>query len=145
MVKAKEVKLVMSPCEDAIGLKKRWIARYRLVQQIDCRQRVRAPAKAQPNDIIGARIELESDEISGWLLPIASLSADVTLAFSRSATFCAISLWIENKSSKSRSYCSAQTCVSERVSINCALRRRCVPALRTLPSTTCHTRRQFPI
>src|SRR5438034_11681051 len=145
MVKAKKVNLIMNPGERAIGFEKRRIPRYCLVQQIDCPQRVRAPAKAQPNDIIGARIELESDEISGWLLPIASLSADVTLAFSRSATFCAISLWIENKSSKSRSYCSAQTCVSERVSINCALRRRCVPALRTLPSRTCDTRRSFPI
>src|SRR4030095_10522097 len=68
MVKAKEVKLIMNPGERAIGFEKRRIPRYRLVQQIDCRQRVRVPAKARPNDIIGARIELESDEISGWLL-----------------------------------------------------------------------------
>ena len=69
MVKAKEVKLVMNPGERAIGFEKRWIARHSLVQQIDCLQRVRAPAKARPNDIIGARIEIESDEISGWLAP----------------------------------------------------------------------------
>ena len=67
MVKAKEVKLVMNPGERAIGFEKRRIPRYSLVQQIDCLQRVRAPAKARPNDIIGARIELESDEIGGWL------------------------------------------------------------------------------
>ena len=52
----------------------------------------------------------------GW----AILSAAVTLAFSRSAIFSAISLWIANKPFKSRSYCCAQTCVSVRVSINCA-------------------------
>src|SRR5205823_2558895 len=68
MVEAKEVKLIMNPGELTIGLEKRRIARHSLVQQIDCPQRVRAPAKSRANDIIGARIELESDEISGWLL-----------------------------------------------------------------------------
>src|SRR5439155_22184194 len=68
MVKAKKVNLVMNPGESAIGFEKRRIPRYRLVQQIDCPQRVRVPAKAGPNDTIGARIELEGDEISGWLL-----------------------------------------------------------------------------
>src|SRR4029453_3839010 len=68
MVKAKKVNLVMNPGERAIGFEKRRIPRYRLVQQIDCPQRVRVPAKARPNDIIGARIEIESNEISGWLL-----------------------------------------------------------------------------
>src|SRR5882762_7330754 len=68
MVKAKKVNLIMNPGERAISFEKRRIPRYRLVQQIDCPQRVRVPAKARPNDIIGARIQLESDEITGWLL-----------------------------------------------------------------------------
>src|SRR5438876_3988582 len=68
MVKAKKVNLIMNPGERAISFEKRRIPRYRLVQQIDRPQRVRVPAKARPNDIIGARIELESDEITGWLL-----------------------------------------------------------------------------
>src|SRR5512133_2854921 len=68
MVKAKKVNLIMNPGERAIGFEKRRIPRYRLVQKIDCPQRVRVPAKARPDDIIGARIEFESDKISGWLL-----------------------------------------------------------------------------
>src|SRR5690349_14075921 len=67
MVNAKEVKLVMSPREDAIGLQKRRIPRHRLVQQIDCPQRFRAKAKARPDDIIGTPLELESTEIDGGL------------------------------------------------------------------------------
>ena len=55
---------------------------------------------------------------------MVSFSVAVILALSRSATFCAISLWMANISFKSRSYCSAQTWVSVRVSINCAFRRR---------------------
>jgi len=54
MVKAKKVNLIMNSGERAIGFEKRRIPRYRLVQQIDCPQRVRVPAKARPNDIIGA-------------------------------------------------------------------------------------------
>src|SRR5216117_4020623 len=145
MVKAKKVNLVMNPGERAIGFEKRRIPRYCLVQQINCPQRVRVPAKARPNDIIGARIELESDEIGGWLLLNSQSLRGCDFGVQSFGDLCAISLWIENKSSKSRSYCSAHTCVSERVSINCALRRRCVPALRTLPSRTCDTRRSFPI
>ena len=36
MVVGKEVNLVMTQSERAIGLEKRWIARHSLVQQIDC-------------------------------------------------------------------------------------------------------------
>src|SRR5437763_1320131 len=43
MVKPKEVKLVMNHRELAIGLEKRWVARHRLVQQIDCVQRILPP------------------------------------------------------------------------------------------------------
>src|SRR6266480_3128719 len=67
MVKAKEVKLVVNQGEPAIGFEKRRITRHCLVQQIDCLQRIRHPPGNSPN-IIGARIELESDEISGGLL-----------------------------------------------------------------------------
>ena len=47
MVKFKEVKLVMSKGERAIGFEKRWIARHSLVQQIDSLQpRISAAAAA---------------------------------------------------------------------------------------------------
>ena len=96
---------------------------------------------SSPKEFIGARVEIESDEIGGWLASMASFSAAVILALSRSATFCAISLWIANRSFKSRSYCSAQTWVSVRVSINCAFKMksgrrscgRCPPA-REIPA-----------
>src|SRR5438067_7309853 len=54
MVKPKEVKLVMNHRELAIGLEKRWVARHRLVQQIDCVQRILPPPGNSPN-IAGAR------------------------------------------------------------------------------------------
>ena len=68
MVEPKEVKLVMSHGEEAISFEKRRIARHSLVQEIDYLQHVllRRPAANSPN-IIGARIELESDEIGGGL------------------------------------------------------------------------------
>src|SRR6266545_6466976 len=66
MVKAKEVKLVMNQGESAIRFEKRWIARHRLVQQIDCLSPIRR-AGARCYLIVGARIELEGDQIGGWL------------------------------------------------------------------------------
>src|SRR5439155_11793610 len=68
MVEPKEVKVVMSRGEEAISFEKRRIARHRLVQEIDYLQHVllRRPAANSPN-IIGARIELEGDEIVGGL------------------------------------------------------------------------------
>src|SRR6266481_8013278 len=66
MVKAKEVKLVMSPGEQVISFEKRRIARHRLVQQIDCLQHVRH-LEGNSKEISGARTELESDEIGGWV------------------------------------------------------------------------------
>ena len=66
MVKPIEVKLVMNHRELAIGFEKRWVARHRLVQEIDCLQRILPPPGNSPN-IVGARIELESDEIVGGL------------------------------------------------------------------------------
>src|SRR6184192_3458120 len=67
MVKAREVKLVMSPGELTIRIEKRWIARNGLVQQIDCLTEIRHPAaKGCPRKhMTGARIEIESDEIAG--------------------------------------------------------------------------------
>src|SRR5437762_59020 len=67
MVKAREVKLVMSPGELTIRIEKRWIARHGLVQQIDCLTEIRHPAaKGCPRKhMTGARIEIESDEIAG--------------------------------------------------------------------------------
>src|SRR5438105_1753660 len=67
MVKAGEVKLVMSPGELTIRIEKRWIARHGLVQQIDCLTEIRHPAaKGCPRKrMTGARIEIESDEIAG--------------------------------------------------------------------------------
>ncbi len=53
---------------------------------------------------------------------IAAFSTDETWAPSRSATFCAISLWSANTSFKSRSYFSVHTCASVRVSINWAFK-----------------------
>src|SRR6266568_2551467 len=68
MVEPKQAKPVMSRGEEAISFEKRRIARHRLVQEIDYLQHVllRRPAANSPN-IIGARIELESHEIGGWL------------------------------------------------------------------------------
>src|SRR5437867_8299477 len=67
MVKAREIKLVMSPGQLTIRIEKRWIARYGLVQQIDCLTEMRHPAaKGCPRKhMTGARIEIESDEIAG--------------------------------------------------------------------------------
>src|SRR5207244_1918757 len=67
MVKSREVKLVMSPGELTIRIEKRWIARHGLVQQIDCLTEIRHPAaKGCPRKhMTGARIEIESDEITG--------------------------------------------------------------------------------
>jgi hypothetical protein len=62
MVMAKEVKLIMRPGEIAIRIEKRWIARHRLVQQIDY---LREIGERAPPIIICARIKLESDEIAG--------------------------------------------------------------------------------
>src|SRR6266571_6467028 len=62
MVKARGVKLVMSQREQAIGFKKRRVARHGLVQQIDGLQGVRLLRVSQ--NIIGARIELESSDIA---------------------------------------------------------------------------------
>ena len=50
MVMAKKVKLVVSPGEAAIGLEKQWIARHRLVQQIDYLREIREWA---PPNLIG--------------------------------------------------------------------------------------------
>ena len=130
----------------AISFEKRRIARHRLVKQIDCPQRVRVPAKARPNDIIRARIEFESDEISGWLFLNSQSLHGCDFGVQSFSDLLAICFWIgDSVHPNGGSYCSAQTCMSERVSINCALRRRCVPVLRTLPSRTCDTRRSFPI
>ena len=63
---AKEVKLVMSQGQPAIGFEKRRIARHRLIQQIDYLQQFRRPPLESPN-IIGTRIELERNEIVGGL------------------------------------------------------------------------------
>ena len=63
---AQEVKLVMNYRELAIGFEKRWVARHRLVQEINCLQRILPPPGNSPN-IVGPRIELESDEIVGGL------------------------------------------------------------------------------
>src|SRR5437016_12013174 len=67
MVKAREVRLVMSPGELTIRIEKRWIALHGLVQQIDCLTEIRHPvAKGCPRKhMTGARIEIESDEIAG--------------------------------------------------------------------------------
>ena len=70
---------------------------------------------------------------------MATFSAGEILARRRSATFCAISLWTANRSFKSRSYSSAQTCASVRASINWAFMCSHAPVLRTLPSNTWDT------
>src|SRR6266480_73395 len=67
MISTEQVKPVMNRGEVAIGFEKRWIARHRLVQEIDCLQLVRR-RRGKPQNIVGARIELESDEIGGWLV-----------------------------------------------------------------------------
>src|SRR6266568_3764339 len=68
MVEPKQAKPVMSRGEEAISFEKRRIARHRLIQEIDYLQHVLLgrPAANSPN-IIGARIELESNEIVGGL------------------------------------------------------------------------------
>src|SRR5438309_829064 len=67
MVQATMVKLVMSPGELTIRIEKRWITAHSLVQQVDCLYQIRylAAKRCPPKNIIGARIELESDEIAG--------------------------------------------------------------------------------
>src|SRR6476659_8339936 len=64
MVKARVVKLVMSPGELTIRIEKRWIAHHGLVQQIDCLTEIHRTVAARKH-MTGARIEIESDEIAG--------------------------------------------------------------------------------
>src|SRR5215813_2886945 len=63
MVEAIEIKRVMSEGEVVIRIEKRWIARHRLIQQIDCLEVIRRPACRQKN-IFGSRVEIEGGEIA---------------------------------------------------------------------------------
>src|SRR5882724_12656350 len=65
MVDAKEIKRVMSEGELAIRIKKRWITRDSLVQQIDRLEGIRFPDRAFPQqNIFGARVEIERADVA---------------------------------------------------------------------------------
>ena len=123
MVHTKVVKLIMNPGELAIRLEKGWIMRDSLIQQIGGLEEIPSLKGIMPGEqIFGAAIKIEGGEIGcRWSLN-GQLSQPVRFwREGGSATFCAISLWTANRSFRSRSYSSAQTCASVRASINCAL------------------------
>src|SRR5439155_5523283 len=67
MVDAKEIKRVMGEGELAIRIKKRWITRDSLVQQIDRLKGIRFPDRRRPQkNIFGARVEIEGADVARW-------------------------------------------------------------------------------
>src|SRR6266480_3157968 len=65
MVDAKEIKRVMSVGELAIRIKKRWITRDSLVQQIDRLEGIPFPDRRRPQkNIFGARVEIERADVA---------------------------------------------------------------------------------
>src|SRR5438094_3270304 len=65
MVDAIEIKLIMSKGQLAIRIQKRWVARDSPVQQIDSLPKIHYLAPSLQKNIIGARIQIKSNEIPG--------------------------------------------------------------------------------
>src|SRR5437667_7988113 len=65
MVDAIEIKLIMSEGQLAIRIEKRWVARDSPVQQIDSLPKIQYLAPSLQKNIIGARIQIKSNEIPG--------------------------------------------------------------------------------
>src|SRR5947209_19486675 len=65
MVDAKEIKRVMSEGELAIRIKKRWITRDSLVQQIDRLEGICFPDRPRPQkNIFSARVDIERADVA---------------------------------------------------------------------------------
>src|SRR5205814_2086867 len=65
MVEAVKIKRVMSVGELAIRIKKRWITRHSLVQQIDRLEAIRFPPGAyRQKNIFGARVKIERADVT---------------------------------------------------------------------------------
>src|SRR5438128_5696813 len=67
MVDALEIKLIMSKGQLAIRIEKRWVARDSPVQQIDSLREILWSAVFLQKNIIGARIQIKSNEIPSRL------------------------------------------------------------------------------
>src|SRR5437899_490711 len=67
MVDAIEIKLIMSKGQLAIRIEKRWVARDSPVQQIDSLPKIQYLAPSLQKNIIGARIQIKSNEITSRL------------------------------------------------------------------------------
>src|SRR5438128_3375205 len=65
MVDAIEIKLIMSEGQLAIRIEKRWVASDSPVQQIDSLPKIQYLAPSLQKNIIGARIQIEGNEIPG--------------------------------------------------------------------------------
>src|SRR5947199_10660641 len=65
MVDAIEIKLIMSKGQLAIRIQKRWVARDSPVQQNDSLSKIHYLAPSLQKNIIGARIQIKSNEIPG--------------------------------------------------------------------------------
>src|SRR5262245_48324484 len=67
---AKPVKEAVHLGEEDVRLVKRGIARYSLIQQIDCLQQIRSPfstERSHEKEILATRIKIERDEVGRWL------------------------------------------------------------------------------
>ena len=65
MVDPFEIKLIVSKGQSAIRIEKRWVARDSPVQQIDSLPKIQYLAPSLQKNIIGARIQIKSNEIPG--------------------------------------------------------------------------------